>query len=165
MLDVGNLTSAERKYLLAVFLTLNEMGWTRLKKISDFANVKMPSAKQSLNSLAEKGLIYYEHRGAITLTKLGKEIAIKENENIQAVKKFFTEIMLIDPEKANEACWKIYFEMSDEVVEKFVLFAKFMNQCPIEMPVFIKHFREFLEKGSVDKSECPYFLKKDKGGS
>jgi len=164
MSDVGYLTSAERKYLLVVLLTLNEMGWTRLKKISDFAKVKMPSAKQSLDSLAKKGLIYYERRGAITLTKRGKEIAIKENENIQAVKKFFSEIMLINPEKVNEACWKIYFEMSDEVVEKFVLFAKFMDQCPIEKPVFINHFKEFLKNGSI-KSECPFLHKTEKGGN
>ncbi|MDK2885740.1 MAG: hypothetical protein PWP54_298 [Thermosipho sp. (in: thermotogales)] len=153
-----NLTSAERKYLLIVFLTLNEMGWTRLKKVSDFAKVKMPSAKQSLDSLAKKGLIFYERRGAITLTKLGKEIAIKENENIQAVRKFFTEIMLIEPEKANEASWKIYFDMSEEIVEKFVLFAKFMNQCPLEKPVFIGHFKEFIKKGNLG-SECPFINK------
>ncbi|SHH40690.1 metal-dependent transcriptional regulator [Thermosipho atlanticus] len=157
------LTPAERKYLLIVFLTLNEMGWTRLKKISDYAKVKMPSAKQSLDSLAKKGLIYYEKRGAITLTKEGKKIAVKENENIQAVKKFFTEIMLIPSDKADEAVWKIYFEMAEEVVEKFVLFAKFMNQCPMEKPVFIGHFKEFLNSGNVS-TECP-FLNKGQGGN
>ncbi|MBO8160103.1 MAG: metal-dependent transcriptional regulator [Thermosipho sp. (in: Bacteria)] len=162
-MEVGyKLSSAERKYLLITYLTLNEMGWTRLKKISDFASVKMPSAKQSLDSLAKKGLIYYERRGAITLTKEGKIIAIRENENIQAVKKFFTEVLLLSPEKANEACWKIYFDMDEEILEKFVLFAKFLNQSPIEKPLFIAHFKEFVKNGKV-VSECPY-IKKGQGG-
>lgn len=61
--------STERKYLLAVYLTLNEMGWTRLKKVSDFLKVKMPSAKQFLMKLEDAKLIYYEKRGGISLTQ------------------------------------------------------------------------------------------------
>ncbi|QTA38948.1 metal-dependent transcriptional regulator [Thermosipho ferrireducens] len=153
------LTRAERKYLLMVFLTLNEMGWTRLKRISEYANVKMPSAKQSLDSLAKKELIYYERRGAITLTAKGKMIAVQENENLQAVYKFFTEVMLINPEKAMDACWKIYFDMDEEVVTRFLQFAKFMNKCPSEKPIFIAHFKEYVTKGKLE-SKCPY-LKQD----
>ncbi len=153
-----NLTKAERKYLLMVFLTLNSMGWTRLKKIADYAGVKMPSAKQALDSLAEKGLIYYEKRGAITLTDKGKKIAIIENKNIRAVQKFLVEILGIAPEKAWDSCLKIYFDMDEEAASKFLLFAKFMNECPQEQPLFIKHFKEYLSKGKITDN-CPFLNK------
>ncbi|ANQ52999.1 DNA-binding protein [Thermosipho sp. 1063] len=155
-----NLTKAERKYLLIVYLTLNSMGWTRLKKVSDYAGVKMPSAKQTLNSLAKKGLIYYEKRGAITLTEEGKNIALKENKNIQAFRRFLIEFLKIEPLKAQEACFKIYFDLGDEVAEKFVLFAKFMNECPQEKPLFLKHFDEFLKNNKII-SKCPFMTKKE----
>jgi len=84
----NQLGPTERKYLLAVYLTLNEMGWTRLKKISNFLKVKMPSAKQFLERLAGAGLLYYEHRGGISLTPEGKRIAVAENARFNAVKIF-----------------------------------------------------------------------------
>ncbi|ABR31619.1 DNA-binding protein [Thermosipho melanesiensis] len=159
-----NLTKAERKYLLVVFLTLNSMGWTRLKKVSDYANVKMPSAKQALNSLAQKGLVYYEKRGAITLTEEGKKIALRENKNIQAFKNFLIDFLKIAPEKAHKSCMKIYFDLDDEVAEKFVMFSKFMNECPQEKPLFLKHFDEFLKNNRI-VSKCPFMnLEDDKDG-
>ncbi|WP_231555917.1 hypothetical protein [Thermotoga neapolitana] len=55
------LSPTEKRYLLAVLLTLDE-GSTRLKKVSDFLRVKMPSAKQILEELASKKLINYVRR-------------------------------------------------------------------------------------------------------
>lgn len=149
------LTKGERKYLLIVFLTLNSMGWTRLKKVSDYAGVKMPSAKQALDSLAKKELIYYEKRGAITLTEEGKKIALKEYNNIKAVQKFLIKILDILPDKAVKSSMKIYFDMDEEVAQKFSLFSSFMNECPQKVPLFIKHFKEFMKEGAIT-TKCPF---------
>ncbi|GEM_PF-443695 len=145
--------STERKYLLAVYLTLNEMGWTRLKKISTFLNVKMPSAKQFLEKLAEMNLIYYEHRGGISLTQDGKKLAILENARFNAVKMFFCEILQLDEKESNEAAWNVYFNLSDKIVSKFSDFARFLVED--EGKQIVEKFRTFLAQPRRKTAPCP----------
>ncbi len=153
------LNVTERKYLLAVYLSLNEMGWTRLKKISTLLNVKMPSAKQFLERLKEKGLIYYEKRGGIALTNEGKKIAINENVSFNALKSFFCNVLLLEPTQVDEATWKVYFELSNDISNRFVDFARFTIECDTFKEV-IDEFQKFLnEPGEKWNIKCA--LKKD----
>ncbi len=139
------LNVTERKYLLAVYLSLNEMGWTRLKKISTLLNVKMPSAKQFLERLKEKGLIYYEKRGGIALTNEGKKIAVNENVSFNALKSLFCNVLLLEPTQVDEATWKVYFELSNDISNRFVDFARFTIECDTFKEV-IDEFQKFLNK-------------------
>ncbi|ODN30225.1 metal-dependent transcriptional regulator [Fervidobacterium thailandense] len=145
--------STERKYLLAVYLTLNQMGWTRLKKISEFLNVKMPSAKQFLERLSEQGLIYYEPRGSITLTAEGKKVAITENTKLNAVKMFFCEILGLDENEATQASWNVYFNLGDKIVERFIAFARFLVEGG--SGEIVGKFREFLNQPRKRTTPCP----------
>jgi len=147
------LGSTERKYLLAVYLTLNEMGWTRLKKISNFLKVKMPSAKQFLERLSDIGLIYYEHRGGISLTPEGKKIAIAENAHFNAVKVFFCEILQLSQEEADNAAWNIYFNLSSSIANKFSDFARFLFEE--EGKEIVEKFKNFLSQPRKIIAPCP----------
>jgi DtxR family Mn-dependent transcriptional regulator len=149
----NQLGPTERKYLLAVYLTLNEMGWTRLKKISNFLRVKMPSAKQFLERLASAGLLYYEHRGGISLTPEGKRIAVAENARFNAVKIFFCEILQLSSEEADEAAWNIYFNLSENTVNKFSDFARFLFED--EGKEIVEKFRKFLSQPRKKLAPCP----------
>ncbi len=148
------LNVTERKYLLAVYLSLNEMGWTRLKKISTLLNVKMPSAKQFLERLKEKGLIYYEKRGGIALTNEGKKIAVNENVSFNALKNFFCNVLLLDPAQVDEAAWKVYFELSHQISNRFVDFARFTIECDTFKDL-VEEFKKFLsETGEKWQVKC-----------
>ncbi|MGB4262403.1 MAG: metal-dependent transcriptional regulator [Fervidobacterium sp.] len=144
--------STERKYLLAVYLTLNEMGWTRLKKVSDFLKVKMPSAKQFLMKLEDAKLIYYEKRGGISLTQEGKRLAVVENANLNAVRMFFCEILSLDEKEAIEAAWNVYFNLSDKTVRRFSDFARFLVEG--EAKTVIEKFREFINQPRKTAAPC-----------
>lgn len=145
--------STERKYLLAVYLTLNQMGWTRLKKVSDFLKVRMPSAKQFLERLAELNLIYYEPRGSITLTPEGKKLAITENTKFNAVKMFFCEILLLEEADASEAAWNAYFNLSDKVIDRFVEFARFLVEGGVDE--LVEKFKDHLAQPRKRIAPCP----------
>lgn len=144
--------STERKYLLAVYLTLNEMGWTRLKKVSDFLKVKMPSAKQFLTKLEEANLIYYERRGGISLTQDGKRLAVVENAHLNAVRMFFCEILSLDEKEAVEAAWNVYFNLSDKTVKRFSDFARFLVEG--EAKDVVEKFREFINQPRRKLAPC-----------
>ena len=151
-MESQSIGSTERKYLLAVYLTLNEMGWTRLKKVSNFLKVKMPSAKQFLTKLEEAGLIYYERRGGISLTQEGKRLAIIENAHLNAVRVFFCEILSLDEKEAVEAAWNIYFNLSDKTVRRFSDFARFLVEG--EARDVVEKFREFIHQPRKKLTPC-----------
>lgn len=147
------LGATERKYLLAVYLTLNQMGWTRLKKVSTFLKVKMPSAKQFLERLSDLGLVYYETRGGILLTPEGKRIAISENAHFNAVKMFFCEILQLDQTQSDEAAWNIYFNLDPGTVSRFSDFARFLVED--EGKEVVEKFKSFLKQPRKMLAPCP----------
>jgi DtxR family Mn-dependent transcriptional regulator len=145
------LSKAQRKYLVAVLRTM-KMGWTRLKRVSEYMKVKMPSAKQILDGLTEAGLLYYEKRGGITLTEEGKSIVNQDNEKLATVEKFLSQVFLLDESTSRQGAWNMYFDMPDIVSERFVIFAEFIDKCPMTKPLFIRDFGEYLKTGKMLKS-------------
>jgi len=144
------LSSTEKKYLLAVYLTADE-GSTRLKRVADFLKVKMPSAKQVLEFLAEKKMVNYVRRGPISLTKKGQEVALKEYERFTNLKVFLKNVLFLREEEAEKGAWEIFFALEEGIANRIVDFVSFLNQCPQITPLCIKGFREFLETGSFPK--------------
>jgi len=140
------LTPTEKKYLLAVYLTIDE-GSTRLKRVSEFLKVKMPSAKQALEELARKKLIDYVTRGPISLTKKGKEMAEIEKERFDNLVNFLVEVLFLDKEKAQKGAWEIFFNMDDDVAQRLIDFMNFLSKCPLERPICLKGFEEFIKTG------------------
>lgn len=140
------LTPTEKKYLLAVYLTIDE-GSTRLKRVSGFLKVKMPSAKQVLEELARKKLLNYVTRGPISLTKRGKEIAELEKERFDNLVSFLTHVLFLNKEKAWRGAWEVFFNMDDEVAQRLIDFMNFLSKCPLDQPICLKGFERFLKTG------------------
>ncbi len=141
-----NLSNGERKYLLGVLETLSEYGWTRLKWVSDFFGVKMPTAKEFLGSLASKGLIEYHRRGSIFLTDEGYKVAMAEKRKLDTIVTFLVRCLLLDEERARENAMKVLFDLDDDVSERMYKFIEFMTMCP-SRPVFIEKFEMFVQTG------------------
>ncbi|KAF2959900.1 MULTISPECIES: metal-dependent transcriptional regulator [unclassified Thermotoga] len=140
------LSPTEKRYLLAVLLTTEE-GSTRLKKVSDFLKVKMPSAKQILEDLATKKFINYVRRGPISLTKKGMELAQKEMERFNNLKEFLKKILFLNEEEAEKGAWEIFFNLEESIADRVVDFMNFLTYCPQITPICIKGFKEYLETG------------------
>ncbi|PLV59315.1 metal-dependent transcriptional regulator [Thermotoga sp. KOL6] len=140
------LSPTEKRYLLAVLITLDD-GSTRLKRVSDFLKVKMPSAKQILEDLAMKKLINYVRRGPISLTKKGMELAQKEKERFDNLKEFLEKILFLDKKEAEKGAWEIFFNLEEKIADRVVDFMNFLTHCPHITPICIKGFKEYLETG------------------
>jgi len=107
----------------------------------------MPSAKQALEELARKKLIDYVTRGPISLTKKGKEMAEIEKERFDNLVSFLVEVLFLDKEKAQKGAWEIFFNMEDDVAQRLIDFMNFLSKCPLEQPICLKGFEEFIKTG------------------
>ena len=82
-------------YLKAIYLISkgNKGGWTSNSKISNFLNVKPSSVTNMLYNLKENGLITWQPRKSLRLTKKGKGIALNIIKNYNCLFKFFVHIL------------------------------------------------------------------------
>ena len=155
------LSNGERKYLLGVALTLSENGWTRLKWVADLFGVRMPTAKEFLDSLTRKGLLDYQRRGSIFLTKRGGKLAEEEKRKYEVIVTFMTKCLLVEETTAKKNALKILFDLDESVADRMYKFIDFMTKCPSK-PVFIEKFEQFITDGSYEPCTfCPII--KDKG--
>ncbi len=100
------LTFKMENYLEAVYeLSEKGSGGARLSDIAKYLGVTKASANSAMSTLSEKGLIVNEKYKEIFLSPKGKILAEQASHNHHVIRRFFTEILKIDPKIADkDAC-------------------------------------------------------------
>lgn len=124
------LSSSLEDYLEAIFVIAEEKGAARPKDIADRLNVKAASVTGALKLLAEKALVNYAPYDVVTLTTAGKRIARVIAKKHNALLNFFSNVLDIPVEKAEDFACKMEHIIPDDVLERFVGFAEFVERCP-----------------------------------
>jgi DtxR family Mn-dependent transcriptional regulator len=125
-----SLSASLEDYLEAIFFTVAEKGAARAKDIADRLHVRAASVTGALKLLAEKKLINYAPYDLITLTATGKRIAARVAKKHNALLAFFSDVLDIPREEAEEFACKMEHAIPDHVLERFVGFAEFVSRCP-----------------------------------
>jgi len=148
---MNELTKSLEDYLEAAYIFELKNGFSRIKDISEFLNVSLPSVNKAMGELKKKSLITHEKYGYIKLTEKGKDYAknvFKLHSNFLELLKLFG----IDEKKANRyACYiehiieKDDINIINDIVEYFRL-----NQKETDK---IKRFLEWRKNGKKS-SKC-----------
>jgi len=102
-------------------------GQVRSKEIAKIMKVKPSSVTNALQVLREQELITYAPYGPITLTLRGKRIWLIIHQKYKTVKDFFTEILEIDHNTADELACTIEHAISPQVTERLLLLKQFLK--------------------------------------
>lgn len=124
------LSASLEDYLEAILMAAEEKGAARPKDIAARLNVKAASVTGALRQLAEKELINYSPYDLVTLTPAGSRIAKKIAGKHNALLRFFTNVLDIPGEEAEEFACSMEHAIPDHVLERFVGFAEFVERCP-----------------------------------
>ncbi len=148
------LNKREEEYLETILVLEEKHGVARVKHIAEMLGVKPPTVVESLEKLARKGLVEYRRHRGVKLTPLGRMVAREIYRRHKLLKKFL--MMLGVPEEVAErdACY-IEHGISEESLELIVKFIEFVEGCPFAKPLFLEHFRYYVEKG-VWPPGCPH---------
>lgn len=114
------LEESQEDYLKAIYLIsrTNRGGWVSNSEIADMLNVKPSSVTNMLYKLKNLGLIDWEPRKSMRLTKKGKKIAKIILKRYEVLKDFFTNVLkLNDDDSINDICCKIEHHLTSEVSE------------------------------------------------
>jgi DtxR family Mn-dependent transcriptional regulator len=69
------LTKSLEDYLEAIYIFETKNGFSRVKEISNFLGVSLPSVNKAIKELEKKNLATHERYGYIKLTEKGKNVA------------------------------------------------------------------------------------------
>lgn len=114
------ISSSQEDYLEAIAEIIEANDHAHTKDIATKLNVTMPSVTNALQALAARGLIIYRSHTPVTLTRIGAEKAAIIRRRHQTLRKFFSDLLKIDEQYADEAACRIEHAFKEPLVSRMV---------------------------------------------
>ncbi len=136
------LSASLEDYLEAIFEIVSEKGGVRAKDIAAKLSVKAGSVTGALQALAERNYINYAPYEVITLTDQGTAAARQIIRKHEVLKDFFVDILGASPDIAEDGACKAEHVIPDELIDRLVTFAEFVQACPRCGDDWLQHYRQ-----------------------
>lgn len=148
----NELTESLEKYLLAIYEIVKINKAARVKDVSNYLNIGVPATSDAIKILAERKFINYVPYGIITITPKGKKKAESKIKRHKTISNFLEKVLMIEKEKINDSAKQIEYSMPEDIIEKFVEFLTFMENCSCKEPKWVKSFKHYtINKEMKDK--------------
>lgn len=147
------LSASLEDYLETIFHVVAEKQAARAKDIAKRLNVNNSSVTGALRSLSEKGYINYAPYDLITLTAKGTELARDVVRRHEALKDFFTKILQIPENEAEDAACKMEHAISPTILDRLIQFVEFVDICPRGGAEWLKGFSRHCERAKAGGCE------------
>lgn len=143
------ITAALEDYLEAIFNLSRRNKSARSRDIAESLGVHKSTVTAALKSLGGMNLINYAPYEAVTLTREGERLAKDVVKRHDALKGFFTDVLMVDEELAEKAACGMEHAMPKEIVERLAEFAHVIRACPRG-----RHGEGETDSGSSCLDEC-----------
>ena len=148
------LTPSLEDYLEAIWIVSLSKKTVRVKDIAKFLGVRTASVVGAMKILDENGLVDHERYGYIELTRKGEKKAKEIYGKHKILCKFFNEVLGADKGVAAEDACKFEHYISKEILDRIVMFIRFLETCSNGDPRWLSGFRYFVEHGTCPEP-CP----------
>ncbi len=120
----NNISPSLEDYL-EVILELNlQNNAIRVTDLAEKLQVAKSSVNQAVKKLVDLGLIKHEHYGPIELTEHGFKAAEKITHRHQLLKRFFIEILGVDPATAEKDACHVEHYVSSVTMKRLLIYLK-----------------------------------------
>ncbi|MBW2458655.1 MAG: metal-dependent transcriptional regulator [Deltaproteobacteria bacterium] len=154
---VPALSDALEDYLEAIYVLLRDQPYARVRDIAKARGVKTGSVIPALRRLSDAGLVDYRQREYVNLTESGQVAARRVFSRHQILLRFFTEVLQMPAELAEQDACSMEHGLSDEGLDRLVRFMEFLRVCPNSQDEFLSVFHNCSLAGDVQTSctgEC-----------
>lgn len=149
----SSLSASLEDYLEAIYHIVADKHVARSKEIAARLQVSRASVTEALRALAKRELINYEPYEAITMTAQGKKAAKNVIFRHDALKRFFIEVLAVDPEVAEKGACQVEHTAPPEVIAHMISFIEFLKICPRGGKDLLAGFAEYSKEGRT-RSSC-----------
>ncbi|MFC1780807.1 metal-dependent transcriptional regulator [Planctomycetota bacterium] len=122
------LSASLEDYLEAIYNLAGKSNITRSKDIAEQLGVSRASVTGALRALKEKGLANYKPYNYISLTESGRKAAAEIVKKHEILKSFFTTVLNVNPDTAQNAACKAEHALGPEIIAKLLSFIEFVGQ-------------------------------------
>lgn len=156
--DSLDLSESLEDYLETILIMIRDKNSVRPKDIAEALKVTGPSVTVALKSLAQKKLINYAPYEFITFTTAGEQIAQEVYSRHIRLRSFLRDILQVNPERANQVACRIEHAMPNDIIDKLVRFATFIEDCPRGGKEWISRFEQVcnLDNNCHDCQDCSH---------
>lgn len=147
----NELTESLEKYLLAIYYIVQENKAARVKDVSKYLNIGGPATSDAVKTLAERGFINYVPYGIITITEKGEQRAEEKIHRHKTISNFLEKVLQVDSERVQDSAKSIEYSMPEDVLEKFVSFLTFMENCSCKEPKWVKSYKYYTSQGDMQE--------------
>ncbi len=148
------LTESLEKYLLAIYYIVRKNQAARVKDVSLYLNIGVPSTSDAVKTLAKKGFINYVPYGIITLTKKGEQKSLDKIKRHDTIYNFLDKVLSVEKDKLEDCTLKIEYAMSEDILDKFIYFLDFMQNCSCKNPMWINNYKNYLLNNEKYTDKC-----------
>lgn len=132
-------------YLEAIKKIEEDKKVVRVKGIARTLKVKMPSVTEAVRNLSKAGFIKHEKYGHIELTPKGEQVAHKIYSRHQSLFSFFTQVLGVSPQRADEDACRIEHVISEVSMERLVEFVQFIRDY-LKEDNLLGNFKQYLRE-------------------
>ncbi len=125
-------------YLEIIFYEEFESGVARTGTIAEKANVSSSTVTSALKSLQKMGYVIYQPYKFIKLTEKGMKLARRIVHKHSVLKEFFSTVLNMSEEKANEVACELEHSIDEETFDKLGKFTLYA----INTPALIENWEE-----------------------
>ncbi len=120
--QVKKLSSSNEDYLEAIYQLGGATGAVRSVDLASKLGVSKASVNKAINNLKNAGLVEQPHYGDISLTKEGLFYARNVQNRHETLSCFLTEVLGVDPEKAQEEACIMEHAIGDDTLRRWTKF-------------------------------------------
>lgn len=152
-LNNDRLTQSLEIYLKTIYELIGIKSAARVSEIARRLDVKNSSVTNAIRILAEKNLINYRPYKSITLTDKGLKQARDIIRKYDLLKKFFEDVLRIEPEEARISSDKMLHSISENVQSRLIKYLEYVHSCTKRKISYLDSLGFICELSSKDK-EC-----------
>jgi len=150
--NIVKLSASLEDYLEAIYNLAGDKNFTRSRDIAEILGVSRASVTGALRLLKEKNLVNYEPYTYISLTESGRLTAAEIANKHQVLKSFFTNVLSVNHETAQQAACKAEHALGPDIIAKLLSFIEFVGENNKNGNNLMAEFQNFCKKKEKSKS-------------
>lgn len=145
-------TASMEDYLEAIAIVREKRPVVRVSHISRTLGVSMPSVTAAVKKLVDGGLVEHEPYGHVELTAEGDVIARDVFHRHEALRRFLTEILGVEPDVALEDACRMEHAMGPATRDRLSEFVEFVLGNPRGAPTWVERFNHYFEHDQIPEA-------------
>jgi len=145
-------TASLEDYLEAIAMLKGQGGKVTVTALSKSVGVKKPSVYRALKRLSGADLVIHERYGDVDLTPKGARMADEICRRHKALFSFLTDILMVDPETAEQDACSMEHALSRDSIHRLEKFIDLVMRCYPGRPDWEDIFSQYVDHGKDDRS-------------